>query len=104
MKDLKAYIKQENRFTSIAAEIRFFKEVKPKFHMEMIYYAELIHILVNKPLGPKKSVIKYYEQLMAQMQAFFKRQHLLYPYYSFGHTDKDELLLDRKITRRNSSH
>src|SRR3546814_5605707 len=107
MKDLKAYIKQENRFTSIAAEIRFFKEVKPKFHMEMFYYAELIHILVNKPLGPKKSVIKYYEQLMAQMQAFFKRQHLLYTYYRFGHTDQDELLFvreDRKSTRLNSSN
>src|SRR3546814_22044 len=61
----------------------------------MIYYDELIHILVNKPLGPKKSVIKYYEQLMAQMQAFFKRQHLLYTYYRFGHTDQDELLFVR---------
>src|SRR3546814_19219729 len=73
MKDLKAYIKQENRFTSIAAEIRFFKEVKPKFHMEMIYSAELIHILVNKPLGPKKSVIKSYDQLMSQMHDSFKQ-------------------------------
>lgn len=96
MQELKAFIKQEHRFTSVAVEIRFFKEIKPRFHREVIYYAELIHILINKPSGPKKSIIKYYEQHMAQIQAFFSRHRLLKTYCEMKHTEHDELLFVRE--------
>lgn len=95
MQQLKAFMK-DYEFQSIQEEILFFKEIKPQFQREMIYYCELMYIDANKPVGSRKCMIKYYHQVMEQIQAFFGRNHLLYTYYRMGRADQDELLYVRE--------
>lgn len=95
MQQLKAFMK-DYEFQSIQEEILFFKEIKPQFQREMIYYCELMYIDANKPVGSRKCMIKYYHQVMEQVQAFFGRNHLLYTYYRMGRSDQDELLYVRE--------
>lgn len=95
MQQLKTFM-HDYKFQSIREEILFFKEIKPQFQRELIYYCELMYIDANKPVGSKKCLIKYYHQVMEQIQAFFGRNHLLYTYYRMGRSDQDELLYVRE--------
>lgn len=60
---LKNYI-QGYQFQDKQEEILFFKEIKPSFHSQLIYYIELMHIQARKPAGNEK----------AEMIAFLKKR------------------------------
>lgn len=95
LQKLKAYMK-DHTFLNLAEEVVFFKEIKPQFHRELIFYAELMYIDANKPIGTKKCVLKYYAQKLEEIQAYFDRNHILYTYYRMGRSDQDELLYVRE--------
>lgn len=76
-------------------EIRFFKEIKPRFHCELVYFAELIHIETHKPYGSKELVISFYRQVLQRLQIYFERQQIHYLYYRARRTAEDKLLFLR---------
>lgn len=83
------------QFRDSTEEILFFKELKPKIHAELIFYAELLHIETNKPLATKKLVISYYRQVIQRLQIYFERRNLHYLYYRSKRTVEDHMLFLR---------
>ena len=69
------------QFNDSTEEIRFFKEYKPLFYKEMIFYSELTYFESRRPLGNKDIVKGYYHHAMDQIQDFFARKHQLYIYH-----------------------
>ena len=86
----------QHTFTDEDKEIRFFKEIKPRFHAELVYYAELIHIEANKPFGSKELVTSFYRQVIQRLQVYFERRHTYYIYYRSQRKAEDRLLFLRK--------
>src|SRR5690606_38647154 len=78
---------------------RFFKEVKPRFHSELVYLAELIHIETNKPFGSRELVTSFYRQVIQRLQIYFERRHLHDIYYRSERTAEDKLLFLRETDR-----
>ncbi len=86
---LKSFI-QTYGFEDSTEEISFFKEVKPKFLRELIYFKEAFYLEANKPPGDKDNICNYYRQSIRRIAAFFERNHRFYIYYKTGKTDRDE--------------
>ncbi|PZX57610.1 RteC protein [Algoriphagus ratkowskyi] len=80
------------QFKNLEEEVLFFKEYKPMFLKELIFYSELTYLESKKPIGKKEQVKNYYHHMMDQMQDFFARNHQLYIYHQLDRSDQDELL------------
>ena len=83
------------QFSDSAEEIMFFKEYKPLFYKELIFYSELTYIESRRPIGKKELVKGYYHHVMDQIQDFFARNHQLYIYHQLERSDLDEQLFLR---------
>lgn len=94
LQDIKAFIVQYV-FKDRPEEILFFREVKPKFLKELIYFQELFYIEANLPLADKETVMAYYRQVQERIRTFIERNHMLYTYYRTGKHDLDELYFIR---------
>jgi len=57
-------------FETAAAEIHFFKRIKPKYIAEFIFYAELLSIEISKPGEDPEILKKYYEKVMLRIERF----------------------------------
>jgi hypothetical protein len=82
-------------FTDKEQEIHFFKEVKPLFLKELIYYAELFDIESNRPVGSKEIVREYYLLSLNRIHVFFERHQWLYLYHRTGKTNFDDMFYTR---------
>jgi hypothetical protein len=80
------------KFTDLDEEIYFFKEYKPLFFKELIFYSELTYIESKKPIGKKEQMKSYYPHVMNQIQEFFVRNHQLYIYHQLERSDQDKEL------------
>ncbi len=78
------------KFKDSTEEILFFKEIKPKFLKELIYYDELQEIEANRPFGNSEMLIAYYHHVMERISIYFGRNQNLYNYYLIGKTTHDE--------------
>ncbi|TYR37418.1 hypothetical protein FXV77_05285 [Sphingobacterium phlebotomi] len=76
-------------------EIHFFKSVKPRFHKELIYWAEILHIEANRPIPKSREHKRYNNRLLEGIDQFLKRNRYLQTYYKLYRTDEDELLFLR---------
>lgn len=83
------------QFADSGEEIRFFKEYKPLFYKELIFYSELTYIESIRPIGKKELIKGYYHHVMDQIQDFFARNHQLYIYHQLDRSDLDEQLFLR---------
>jgi hypothetical protein len=70
-------------------EIEFFRDIKPKFASKLIYYNEIYSIETNKPLGPQKTIGKYYKAELNKLKVFFKNNREFYRYYRTGNNCLD---------------
>nr|WP_199077440.1 RteC domain-containing protein [Pedobacter sp. ASV19] len=96
IKGLKEFV-TTNEFKTDEEEIRFFKEIKPMFLKELVYYTELYHIESNKPVGSIDAVKQYYAKVLESFAAFFDKNRLLYNYYRAGKSDMDNIYFLRRI-------
>ncbi|MCE7053675.1 RteC domain-containing protein [Algoriphagus sp. AGSA1] len=83
------------QFADSTEEIKFFKEYKPLFYKELIFYSELTYIESRRPIGKKELIKSYYHHVMDQIQDFFARNHQLYIYHQLDRSDQDEQLFLR---------
>lgn len=86
---LKSFI-QTYGFEDRQEEISFFKEVKPKFLKELIYFKEAFYLEANKPPGDSDNICAYYRKASRRIAAFFERNHRFYIYYKTGKADRDD--------------
>lgn len=91
---VKEYIANYN-FKDQTEEILFFKELKPQFLGELIFYEEVFYFEAGKPVGDRDKQLSYVRQAMEQIQAFFERHQSFYLYYRTGKVDHDHLLFVR---------
>lgn len=89
LKELKAFI-LDYTFTDAAEEIRYFKEVKPQFLRERIYFSELYAIEAHLPVGGGDTARQYYNLFLDKVSQYFARHHVLYNYYRLGKTTYDD--------------
>lgn len=82
-------------FRDTEEEIYFFKEIKPLFLKELIFYSELFYIETNKPVGSIEVTKEYYGLYLHRVRMFFERNELLYQYYRTGKTHYDEVYYRR---------
>lgn len=82
-------------FEDASEEVHFFKEVKPRFLKELIYYSELYHLEACLPVGDADIQTSYYKHELERLRIFFERNQQLYNYYRSGKTYYDEMFFLR---------
>lgn len=85
-------------FSDKEEEIRFFKEIKPSFEKELIYFTEMFYIESGKPVGSREIQLQYYNQALEPVRLFFGRNQFLYTYYRTGKTQFDEQFFLREAS------
>ncbi|WP_214071873.1 RteC domain-containing protein [Mucilaginibacter sp. dw_454] len=71
-------------------EIRFFKEVKPKFKSLLIFYQQVLNIEARTPVGDTELISDFYFGEMKILTHYFERQVLFYEYNRMGSDYLDE--------------
>ena len=71
-------------------EIRFFKQIKPKFKCQLIFYQSLLNIELRKPIGEGKVVADYYAHEIDILHHFFASNLSFYQYVRTQATYLDE--------------
>ncbi|WP_242917454.1 RteC domain-containing protein [Pontibacter liquoris] len=94
LEELKAFI-QDYVFADTQAEITFFKEIKPRFLRELLYFIELFYLEACKPVGSTDMQRAYLLQAMDRIAAFVDRNQWLYSYYRMNQCHLDHLLFVR---------
>jgi len=77
------------KFESKIEEIAFFRDIKPKFASQLIYYNEIYNIATNKPFGSKKVLRKYYGGELKKLKSFFDENTDFYKYCRTGNHSLD---------------
>ncbi|MCX2429908.1 RteC domain-containing protein [Pedobacter sp. GR22-10] len=95
LKELKEFFITHN-FQDEKEEIIFFKEVKPMFLRELIYYNELYETEAHKPIGSAEEQKHYYMRILESKATYFDRNKHIYNYYRRGISNLDELWFLRK--------
>lgn len=77
-------------FENNAAEIEFFKTIKPQFASKLIYYNEIYNIEISKPSCSEKIVRKHYKTQKSKLLEFQKENAEFYKYYRSKNTSLDK--------------
>ena len=84
------------RFESMEDEIKFFKEIKPRFSSQLIYYIELIQVEIQKPpAAEKKELIKYYKKVSQNYSSSASRNQIFLHYIRTKQESGDHILFVR---------
>ena len=86
---------EKNPLKEVLEEIIFFKEVRPKFYSQYIYYVKVFQIEINRPTGSDKVQIHYLEEHLQRLKHFFDINLDFYQYYRSGATHFDEIYFVR---------
>lgn len=79
-------------FEDVEEEILFFKSIKPRFHKELLYWAEIVCIEACRPSGEDSSAKRYIKNRLKEIQGYIVRNHFIYEYYKLDRTHMDEIL------------
>lgn len=77
-------------FQSAAEEVYFFKEIKPLFVSQFIYYSKVLEIEVSKPNAGQHILKEYYEYELKNLKNFVDDYNGFYEYYRRKATYMDE--------------
>ncbi|HWV72856.1 MAG TPA: RteC domain-containing protein [Pseudosphingobacterium sp.] len=86
----------EYQFSDKEEEIHFFKEIKPRFQSQMLFWLELIQIDSYNVSYTKKEQILYYRQIIERCKTYFEKNKLLYIYYKRKSVQEDDQLFLRQ--------
>jgi hypothetical protein len=85
----------KHKFENKKEEIEFFRDIKPKFTAQLIYYNEIYSIETFRPLGSKKTIRNYYKAECYKLKVFFKENTEFYRYYRTGNNYLDTTYFTR---------
>lgn len=85
------------QFDSMADEVYFFRNLKPKFISKYLYYNQILEIESVRPRSGKKAIRKFYENRIAKLNTDYLRYIEFYNYFKRGAT-----YLDQKYFVRNA--
>lgn len=78
------------KFPSPDEEIMFFKEIKPTIFGKMIFFCKVFKIEVRRPTGSIKTQLKYLQNELNKIEAFFFDNIDFYSYIRNNMTDFDD--------------
>lgn len=84
------------QFSTVADEVYFFKEIKPVFISQFIYFSKLLSIEAAKPNAGELSLKEYYECELELLKDFYENHTDFYEYYR-----RKATYLDQKYFVRN---
>ncbi len=87
----------KHQFDSMADEVCFFRNLKPKFISKYLYYNQILEIESLKPKSGKKAIRKFYENWIAKLNADYLGYVEFYNYYK-----REATYLDQKYFVRNT--
>jgi hypothetical protein len=76
-------------FNGQKEEILFFKEIKPCFYCQLIYYLEIYQIIINRPFGTGSIQERYLRKEQLKLTNYFENNREFYHYYRSGATQFD---------------
>ena len=100
MKELRSYI-IANPFKTQEEEIFFFKEIKPLFQCQLVFWLKVLHYELNKPTGTYADREAYILNELHILRLFFDNNLDFYRYCRSGGTHMDARYFSRE---KNSSH
>lgn len=89
VREVKRWV-NETDFRSVAEEVYFFKEVKPLFIAQFIYYSKILAVEVAKPNAGQHILKEYYEYELQDLKSFVDNYGGFYEYYRRKATYLDE--------------
>ena len=92
---LKAFV-LDSAFMNKEEEIDFFKHLKPKFYLKLIYHQKVISIQSHLPLAPLTEIKNYYLNELRKINDYMNKNHELVTYYRSMATSFDEIYFLRK--------
>lgn len=84
-------------FEGKAAELHFFKQVKPLFISARIFELERYNLEQGLPIGSREKVLAFYERELEIIRRFFLQYAFMYQYYRSGAVEMDELYFLRGV-------
>jgi len=87
--ELRVYF-DKHSFTDSKQEIHFFKQIKPRFYSQFIYYVTISQIEIYRPIGSDKAQFEFLELQLDRLKHFFDSNLDFYQYYRSGATHFDE--------------
>jgi len=76
-------------FENMAEEVYFFKNIKPYFISQYIYYSTILNIEAPKPKSNTKTLKRYYEKELLKLKNYTLEHQHFYDYYSRNATYLD---------------
>jgi hypothetical protein len=97
LKQLKVHV-TENDFRSQSEEIKFFKDIKPSIHAQLIYFTQVADIELKRPFVNEESQQKYLYDKLEMLNQFFNENIEFYKYIRSNYTNLD----DKYFVRQNA--
>jgi len=82
-------------FEDMEDEILFFKQIKPLFYSQYIYYISLYNFLIKKPTGGDENIKEYIAYELADLKRFFDHNQVFYQYYRTQSSHMDSIYFTR---------
>jgi len=82
-------------FDNMEDEILFFKQIKPLFYSQYIYYISLYNFLLKKPTGGDQNIKEYIDTELADLKRFFDHNQGFYQYYRAQLSHLDSIYFTR---------
>ena len=77
-------------FDSREEEVRFFKEIKPRFYSRYIYFVNVYNYLMKQPPGGEEALRAYINVQLGDIKKFFDQNLSFYQYYRAGASQQDQ--------------
>jgi hypothetical protein len=82
-------------FTSLEEEILFFKDIKPQFYSQYIYYISIYNFQIKKPVGAKEDLNTYVASELDALKRFFDQNQSFFQYYRMSGSHFDNFYFTR---------
>lgn len=83
-------------FVKLEDEILFFKQIKPAFCAQLVYYRKIYRIVLQRPVGGIEQQARYLKRELSFIQYFFESNIDLYSYIRSEAKYLDEFYFTRK--------
>jgi hypothetical protein len=98
LKELNTFTKEYD-FKNEEEEVKFFKEIKPSFLKEAIFFDSLFGVESTKPPSSPEVQKNYYREHIDRFCKYFEQNQELYLYYRLDHSHLDPVMFVRKPDR-----
>jgi hypothetical protein len=99
LSDLKQYVRRYT-FSSVDEEIAFFKEIKPVFISQLVYYKLLLKMQLHRSYGNESDINVFCEAYLKKFKRYLLKHESFFLYCVSGSTYQDRLYFTREYAMR----